>query len=210
MDDERQVVVIGTGPCGAAAAWALHRAGIAFTVLEAGDESSANGLIVRAPGLTLFRKRRELVPETNPSNGDSDCEHWFVDLSAGGLSNHWTCAVPRFSQADFDDGPRLDEKHRWPVSYDELTTDYASMERLLAIAGPGENVAALPAGEVRHKWRLAHDWDPIASEAGARGHGLTTLSLAYGASWTVTSGGTPFNSYVRILKPIPRTPRSRS
>ena len=41
MDDERQVVVIGTGPCGAAAAWELYREGIPFTVLEAGDEDTA-------------------------------------------------------------------------------------------------------------------------------------------------------------------------
>src|SRR5215475_1497277 len=98
LDDERQVVVIGTGPCGAAAAWALHRAGIAFTVLEAGDEGSASGITVKAPGLTLMRKRRALVPRSNPAATDSDCRDWYAELSAGGLSNHWTCAVPRFSQ----------------------------------------------------------------------------------------------------------------
>ena len=111
MGDERQVVVIGTGPCGAAAAWALHRAGIAFTVLEAGDEASASGLTVRVPGLTLLRKRRALVPHDNPGATEGGCPRWYGELSAGGLSNHWTCAVPRFSQSDFDDGLRLDEKH---------------------------------------------------------------------------------------------------
>jgi choline dehydrogenase-like flavoprotein len=209
LDDERQVIIIGTGPCGAAAAWALYREGIPFTVLEAGDEHSASGLTVRAPGLTVMRRRRELVPTVNHGGAESGCPNWYVELSAGGLSNHWTCAVPRFSQGDFDDGARLDERHRWPVSYDDLVDDYASMERLLAIAASGETFTSLPAGEVKRKWRLAADWDPIARAAEARGHGLTALPLAYGASWTVTSSGTPFNSYVRILKRIPQSPRAR-
>ena len=209
MDDERRVVVIGTGPCGAAAAWALDREGIAFTVLEAGDERSARGLTVRAPGLTLARRRRELVPQINAGAAESDCREWYMELSAGGLSNHWTCAVPRFSQGDFDDGARLDEKHRWPVSYADLATHYADMERLLCIAGSGEDVASLPAGEVARRWRLASDWDDFIRHAGARGHGVTALPLSYGASWTVTSSGTPFNSYVRILKRIPTSSRAR-
>jgi choline dehydrogenase-like flavoprotein len=209
LDDDRQVVVIGTGPCGAAAAWALHRAGIAFTVLEAGTEDSANGLTVRAPGLTLLRKRRDLVAHENPGANETDCRKWYSELSAGGLSNHWTCAVPRFSQADFDDGARLDEKHQWPVSYAELENHYGEMERLLCIAGSGEDVATLPAGEVSHRLRLAPDWDGIVRQAMSRGHGVTALPLAYGAAWTITSSGTPFNSYVRILKRIPRSPRSR-
>jgi choline dehydrogenase-like flavoprotein len=208
LDDERRVVVIGTGPCGAAAAWALDREGIPFTVLEAGDERSASGLTVRAPGLTLARRRRELVPQLNAGAADSDCREWYMELSAGGLSNHWTCAVPRFSQADFDDGARLDEKHRWPVGYADLVTHYADMERLLCIAGAGEDVAALPAGEVARKWRLASDWEGIIEQARVRGHGVTALPLSYGASWTVTSSGTPFNSYVRILKRIAPSPRA--
>ena len=53
MQDDRQVVVIGTGPGGAAAAHFLVRAGIATTVLEAGPERGSLGLMVRLRGATL-------------------------------------------------------------------------------------------------------------------------------------------------------------
>src|SRR5260370_39996976 len=98
---------MGTGPCGAAAAWSLHREGIAFTVLEAGDEDGASGLVVRAPGLTLVGKRRELVPPANVAPAESDCREGYVELSPRGLSHHWTCPAARFSKLDFGEGPRL-------------------------------------------------------------------------------------------------------
>lgn len=208
MNDDRQVVVIGTGPAGAAAAWALHRAGIAVTVLEAGPEASARGLTVRAPGLTLFRHRRAL--QDNPAGVVTDgLANWHFDLSPGGLSNHWSCAVPRFAPDDFTDGERLGQEHRWPVSYQDLAADYSAMERVLRVAGSGEPVACLPSGEVSHQRGLARDWSGVVAQAQARGHGLTSLPVAYGAAWTVTRSGTPFNSYVRLVNRIPRGPRFR-
>jgi choline dehydrogenase-like flavoprotein len=209
LEDERRVVIIGTGPAGAAAAWALHREGIPFTVLEAGGKDSFKGLTVRAPGLTVFRKRRELVASDNPGATNGDCPKWYDDISAGGLSNHWTCAVPRYSRDDFDEGARLDEKYRWPVTYADLAPHYPEMERLLHVAGPGVDLPVLPAGNVSHAWRLGSDWQRIIEAGQARGHSVTTLSLAYGASWTVTPSGTPFNSYVRIFRLIPPSPSSQ-
>jgi choline dehydrogenase-like flavoprotein len=208
MNDNRQVVVIGSGPAGAAAAWALHRAGIAVTVLEAGREASARGLTVRAPGLTLLRHRHGL--QGNPAGVDADgLSNWYFELSPGGLSNHWSGAVPRFAPEDFADGARLGEEHRWPVAYQDLAADYSAMERVLRVAGSGETVACLPSGEVSHHIGLAPDWSGVVAQAQARGHGLTSLPVAYGAAWTVTRSGTPFNSYVRLVDPIPRGPRFR-
>ncbi|HZX92909.1 MAG TPA: FAD-dependent oxidoreductase, partial [Myxococcales bacterium] len=114
MGESRRVVVIGTGPAGAASAWTLARAGISVTVLEAGSRDSARGWTVRAPGMTLLRKRRQL-PDPSPPDAVSSGEpaRWFRELSAGGLSNHWTCAVPRFSPEDFTDGDALHERFRW-------------------------------------------------------------------------------------------------
>jgi len=210
LEDDRRVVVIGTGPAGAAAAWELHRAGIAVTVLEAGSRRSARGVTVRSPGLTLFRRKRPLpVPLVSRVAEDTPPVCWSVELSAGGLSNHWTCAVPRFSPEDFTDGERLDPKYRWPVSYRELVENYASMERLLQIGGSGLDVANLPGGEVSHRVRLADDWQPVVEQAGARGHGLTSLPLAYAGGWTITRSGTQFNSFVRLLESLPPTTRFR-
>ena len=55
MTDERQVVVIGSGPAGAAAARELSQNGIAVTLLEAGSEFQP-GLLLRLGGKNLFRR----------------------------------------------------------------------------------------------------------------------------------------------------------
>ncbi len=202
--------MVGTGPAGAAAAWTLHRAGVPVTVLEAGGRDSARGLTVRAPGLTLFRSRRDLPSASPPDsvrNGQGAA--WLYELSAGGLSNHWTCAVPRFAPEDFADGAALDERYRWPLGYADLVDHYAAMERLLRIAGSGEDVPQLPGGVIADRVRLAPDWQPIVEQARARGHGVTSLPLAYGAAWTVTRSGTPFNAFVRMLESIPPSSRFR-
>ena len=206
--DARRVVLIGTGPAGAAAAVTLHRAGIAVTVLEAGQESASHGLTVRAPGLTLAHLRSSRLDYPPDSRAEPDGPpHWFFDLSPGGLTNHWSCAVPRFAPQDFTDGERLGEPWRWPIGYDDLRTDYSAMELLLHVGGGGEDVPNLPANQVRHRIRLAEDWAELIAQATARGHGLTALPKAYGTDWTLTRGATPFNSYLRLVKRIPRSRR---
>ncbi len=207
MDEERRAVVIGTGPAGAAAAWTLHRAGIAVTILEAGSERSALGLTVRTRELTVFRLRRHLAHPPRLAPGVAPTPDWYVDLAAGGLSNHWTCAVPRFAPEDLSDGERLGEQHRWPLSYEELGAHYPEMERLLQISGGGYDVPNLPGGEVSDPATLAPDWQPIVEQAAARGHGVAPLPLAYSGRWTATASGTPFNSYSRMLAGLPRSPR---
>jgi len=171
---------------------------------------SSAGLTVRAPGLTLLRRRRPLhnaMPEGLAADGSVAA--WYYELSAGGLSNHWTCAVPRFSPEDFTEGGEVHEKYRWPIGYDDLRPFYAEMERVLHVGGSGEDVLRLPGGEVSHRVKLAPDWQTLAELARARGHGITSLPLAYGAAWTVTRSGTPFNSFVRMLQDIPLSPRIR-
>jgi choline dehydrogenase-like flavoprotein len=198
VSDDRTVVVIGSGPSGCMAALALVRRGIPVLHLESG-RSVPRGWLVRGVGTNLFR----VLPRLPASNGQhiasGDPETvWFQAFMPGGLSNHWTGAVPRFAPEDFTDGERLHEQYRWPVSYEDLVPYYEEVERLLVVSASQQDVPALPAGYVRYPKGLPRAWEQVAAQAPARGQGLVPLPMADGAAWMVSRRGTAFNSYVSI------------
>jgi choline dehydrogenase-like flavoprotein len=152
--DDRQVVVIGTGPAGAIAARILAERNVPVTLLEAGSRRSALGLTLRVAGVTLVSLRRRLQQRTDDviRTGDPNAELW-EDIAAGGLTNHWAGAVPRFSRDDFRDAERAGEEYRWPIRYEDLAVrpcrappaGFRSLGRCPAAAGePG--AARLEAG----------------------------------------------------------------
>ncbi len=70
MPDERQVVVIGSGPAGAATARELVQAGIPVTMLEAGS-GFPGGALLRLGGQNFFRRKPPLREEGGHSvSGD--------------------------------------------------------------------------------------------------------------------------------------------
>ncbi|MDF3070941.1 MAG: glucose-methanol-choline oxidoreductase [Polyangiaceae bacterium] len=198
--DDR-VVVIGSGPPGAAAALFLARAGLRVLLLEAGLQSGARGLTVRVQGVTVAKRKGTLRQRDGVRRtGDANAQ-LFEELAPGGLSNHWSCAVPRFSAEDFDDAARGGEAHTWPVTYADLAPWYDQVEPLLHVAGPSESTLQLPAPRARHWRKLANDWAPMTELARSHGRSLVAMPYAYGADTTFTRSGTPFNSFVRLIEP---------
>ena len=201
------MIVVGSGPPGAAAAVFLCRAGVDVLLLEAGTQHSELGLTVRLRGLTLLKYRRRLrrregvVATADPAAG------LFQEVAPGGLSNHWSCAVPRFAPEDFADAERAGEAYAWPIGYDDIAPWYDRVEPLLHIAGAGRAYPQLPGGNVRHARELRPDWAPLAAEVQRRGRTLAPMPYAYGADTTVTLSGTAFNSFVRLIKPEIRSGR---
>lgn len=122
----------------------------------------------------------------------------------GGLSNHWSCAVPRFSPDDFADARRGGEAHTWPVDYDDLAPWYDRVEPLLHIAGAAQDANGLPAGRVEKVLRLDEAWHGVRREMESRGRDLVVMPYAFGGQTTVTRGGTAFNAYSRLLRPAER------
>jgi choline dehydrogenase-like flavoprotein len=184
----------------------LTRAGIDVTLLEAGQAHTARGFTARVAGLTVARLGRPLAPRSEGVivTGDPGAL-LYEDLSPGGLTNHWSCAVPRFSREDFLDARRAGEAYVWPVDYDELVPWYEFVERMLYIAGASDDVPHLPASNVSHARSLAHTWRPVADAARLEGRGLVPIPYAYGSSTTLTFSGSVFNSFVRIVKPAQRS-----
>src|SRR5262245_8924544 len=65
VSSEDTVVVIGSGPAGAAATLMLTSAGAKVTLLEAGLARTERGLTARVGGLTIARIHRTLEPRSD-------------------------------------------------------------------------------------------------------------------------------------------------
>lgn len=204
MTDDNRVIVIGSGPPGAAAAVFLRRSGTEVLILEAGTERSALGLTLRVAGLTVAKRRGPLEQRVGVAKTAEADAQLFEQLSPGGLTNHWSCAVPRFAPEDFADATRAGEAFTWPLGYDDLAPWYERVEPMLHIAGSGNDDPQLPGGNVRHKRELTSDWASLVDDARRTGRAVVPMPYAYGGDTSVTFSGTAFNSYTRLIRPLLR------
>jgi choline dehydrogenase-like flavoprotein len=179
MTDERQVVVIGSGPAGAAAARELVQMGIPVTMLEAGTDVQ-KGLLLRSGGKNLFRRTPPLQEEGGHLVSGDPRTLCYAKLAPGGLSNNWTGAVPRFAPEDFTEGERLHERYLWPITYSDLAPYYEKVERYLNITADPRDVPQMPGGYVSYANRLPDDWQSVVRAANNFGQGFTTYPLADG------------------------------
>jgi choline dehydrogenase-like flavoprotein len=202
MTESNRVIVIGSGPAGAAAAlFASRVAGVEVLVLEAGSLDAKLGFTLRINGFTVAKRRPPLGLRSGTTlKGDPETLI-FEELAPGGLSNHWSCAVPRFSDQDFADGARAGEEYTWPVGYAELAAWYEQVEPLLCIAGAATTTPQLPAGRMAVTRRLGSDWRPAEDAAARQGRAVVPMPYAFGGSTFLTPSGTSFNAFTRLLAP---------
>jgi choline dehydrogenase-like flavoprotein len=201
-DDDR-VIVVGSGPCGAAAAMRLVERGVRVLMLDAGFRAP-RGQLVRLAGRTVWRRKSwaEYSEHRHDSATDKDVV-WVSSLSLGGLSNYWTAAVPRYAPGDFTDGARIDERFQWPVTYDDLAPYYDIVETQMGLT-LGDPIYGVPAGIARHRHELPADWHTVARRAQEHGHGMGALPMARGAPSLVVRRGTEFDSYHSMIRPLER------
>ncbi len=134
-DIDTDVVIVGAGPTGSAAAWRLAAAGIAVTIVDRGGIFDAAALGRGAPDWEL---RRAASVSSNPNirqgphddqvdDAESAIKPMFA-AGSGGTSTHWSAHVPRFRPEDFRvrtlDGVGCD----WPIGYDDLAAYYELAE----------------------------------------------------------------------------------
>jgi choline dehydrogenase-like flavoprotein len=208
MGDERRVVVIGSGPAGAAAARELTQNGIAVTMLESGTESPS-GWLLRLGGRNFFRRAPQPSEEAAHLVSGDPRTLCYVKLAPGGLSNCWTGAVPRLAPEDFTEGERLHERFRWPITYSDLVPYYEKIEQSLDISADPRDVPQLPGGHVAYRQRIPDDWHDVERAANKHGQGLTTYPLADGPPNMLVRRGTAFNSYTGIVRSLARLPNFR-
>jgi choline dehydrogenase-like flavoprotein len=205
MTEKRRVVVVGSGPAGATAALFLSRAGLEPLVVEAGQAASDLGLTARVRGVTVGKRKRPLQPRRDVTNIGDPAAVLFEELSPGGLSNHWACAVPRFSEDDFADAKRAGAAYTWPIDYRALEPWYERVEPLLRIAGEPRGTHSQPPCQVTEIRTLCDEWGPVQRLARDRGRDVVVMPYAYGGETTLTRAATPFNAFTRLVAPIAAT-----
>jgi len=202
MRDSDLIVVIGSGPAGASAAFfASQVQGARVLVLEAGSQDRSLGFTLRINGYTVAKRRPPLTRRSDLSLTGDPTTRIYEEIAPGGLSNHWSCAVPRFSADDFGDAQRAGEEYTWPVSYSDLAPWYERVEPLLCISGTEDDTPQVPAGRFAVARRLGNDWDGVADAARRIGRSVLPMPYAYGGSTFFTPSGTSFNAFTRLLAP---------
>lgn len=198
MSDDGRVVIIGSGPAGAMAAYELVRRGIPVTMLETGEDIQ-HGTLVRLAGRNLFRRLPSMTKADGfVVTGDPETNLEY-NYALGGLSNQWTGAVPRFCAEDFTAGEQIHEKYRWPVTYSDLAPYYEIAERTMGITADPIDVPSLPAGYCDYRQQIPKDWQAVRQAASKLGQGFTTMPLADGPPYLLLRRGTSFNSYSRLI-----------
>src|SRR5947209_16957230 len=101
MNNDRHVVVVGSGHSGASSALTLLEQGIPVTMLDSALDRPQGGLLVRMMGMNIYRKKPEIKENrrTGPDGTEIISHESFV---IGGLSHNWAGAVPRFAPGDFN------------------------------------------------------------------------------------------------------------
>ena len=145
------VCVVGSGPGGGIASYALTKAGLKVTLVEAGPRLRA-GIDYNAHGSpyahlekrlqeghvdpvpSVFADRRERNHFT--AVGDRP-DHGFLKV-LGGRSLCWAGHSLRFGPLDF---------RQWPISYEEIAPYYSRAERLMEVYGDPDGLWNMPDGE---------------------------------------------------------------
>ncbi len=187
------VLVVGAGASGAAAAWRLSEAGLDVLCLEQGgwiDHDRAASTEVDWE----LRRDREWNPYPNhrrlladyPINDSETPIMPLMYNAVGGSTLHWACGFPRFHPSDFRvrtlDGVAED----WPIDYFELEPFYDLNDRMMGVAGIVGDPAnpprpprplppiALGRGAVRLASafdRLGWHWWPVEAAINSRPYG---------------------------------------
>ena len=173
MTETVDVLIIGAGASGAAAAWRLSEAGLDVLCLEQGDWVDHDQAATTQPDWEVRRDRdwnpypnhRKLAADYLINDSDTPILPLMYN-GVGGSTLHWGCCFPRFHPSDFRvktlDGVADD----WPLDYFELEPYYDLNDRMMGVSGVVGDPANPP--------RTPRPLPPIAP-----GRGATRMAAAF-------------------------------
>ena len=202
-----QIIIVGSGPTGAVAAWTLVNAGFKVTLLESGCIFPKD-LHIRIRGQEIRQpyalEIRDHVTYPHFENLDDTLTRWFKAHLLGGLGSFWGGVVLRFAPEDFTQGESISERFRWPIRYHELEPYYDRVERLIGVSGTQTSVPVLPACQVSHVLSVPPEFSDLAHAAQKLHRWLLPANHVYGKSTILSRVPSPANIGVRLLYQLRR------
>jgi choline dehydrogenase-like flavoprotein len=154
---DTDIVIIGTGMGGSAAAWALRNGGARVLLLERGDflPREKENWSPDAVFIHSRYKNGELWYDAHTGRSFKPGVHYYV----GGNTKVYGASLPRFREQDFGEIVQHDGvSPAWPFSYSDIEPFYCQAELMLGVHGtatedPTEpwRSAALPSPPLEHE-----------------------------------------------------------
>ena len=192
-DSIDDVVIVGAGASGAAAAWRLARSGLKVTCLEQGDWVDSGDMPSLHGDWEIARQTTHhpnpnvrQAPVDYPVDDSEAAIKPFIYNAVGGSTILWGAHFPRLRPSDFRvrtlDGVADD----WPISYDDLAPYYEENDRIVGVSGlagdPGNPprspraMPPVPLGEGGRRMseafdRLGWHWWPCDSAINTKPYG---------------------------------------
>ena len=141
-DIETEVLIIGAGASGAAAAWRLASQGLDVVCLEQGEWLD----YLKIPSIYddwEVARQREWNPNPNvrglpadyPVQDDDTQIKPMMYNAVGGTSIMWSCHAPRFHPSDFRTRSLDGVGNDWPISYWDLEPYYDLNDKMSGVSG---------------------------------------------------------------------------
>ena len=227
---ETQVIVIGSGPGGAAIAWSLATAGMSVRILEAGPRyqpqkdyrlQDADWEQQEFPEKIPSRDRQTHAPLQGLDAHWDDLRSWnhlsgrmvpypgryFAGyrhvVGVGGTTLHYAGEAHRLHPASMQMKSRFGVAADWPFKYDTLEPFYVQAEQGIGVAGPESNPTrprSAPYPMPPHK--LSYSSQRVAN--GFRELGLTMQSNPLAANSEVYDNRPPCNYCGQCARGCPR------
>ena len=167
---ETDILVIGAGASGAAAAWRLASAGFRVVCLEQGgwhgpeiSPTTRDDWELQRRTVWNFDPNKRTLSEDYPVNCEESDVTPFMFNAVGGSTVIWTAHAPRMHPSDFRvkslDGVADD----WPLSYDELAPYYDLNDEMVGCCGISGDPANPPRNpRLMPPLPLGHDGERVA------------------------------------------------
>lgn len=136
------VVIVGAGASGGAAAWRLARAGFKVTCLEQGGWIDPDATPSLRPDWEIARQTTHhpnpnvrAAPQDYPVDDTEAAIKPFLYNAVGGSTILWGAHFPRFRPSDFRTKTLDGVGDDWPISYEDLAPYYEENDRMMGVSG---------------------------------------------------------------------------